>query len=379
MDKVELEESLTLELMYKAIEMKSRGEEVYSLAAGDPYFPTPLEIVEVAKEAMVRGLTHYTDSRGLRTVRSAASEKVRRINNINATPEEVVFIPSKFALYATFFALVNNGGEILVPDPGYLYSGAIKLAGGEARRYTLREPSFNLDIEEVEKAVTEKTVAIVVNTPSNPTGRVFPEKSLRELFEFADRRNLYIISDEAYEDIVFEGDHFSIGSLEERPTRVVSVYSLSKSFSMTGWRAGYVVANSRLVDRIKSLIENTITCFPPFIQEACSFALDHQEKLVSSVKPEYLRRRNLLYQILGPVESLKLNEVEGTFYAFPKYVKEGSSREIAEELLKVKRVATVPGVGFGPGGEGRIRISFCQSEEELKKGLYALVDYFSAI
>ena len=369
--------SPTLGMMYRVIEMKSRGIEVYSLAPGEPYFPTPPEIVEAAHRAMLEGRTHYVEALGTREVREAIARKVNRINGIRADAEETAFMPSKYALAAVFQAILSRGGEVLVPDPGYFYSEPVILAGGRPVRYRLAE-DFSLDLDEIRRKVGGRTRAIVVNSPANPTAKVFRRGELEELYEFARDRGLRIVSDEAYEDIIFEGRHFSPGSLEDSPEHVISIFSLSKSFSMTGWRAGYVVASRRLLSLISKYVEHTMSCFPPFIEAAAAYALDNQERLVAPIKEECSRRRKMVVDALREIRRLEVNPIEGTFYAFPKYDLNARSTELAEEILREQRVAVVPGAGFGPSGEGRLRISFCQREEELLRGLEGLRRFFEA-
>ncbi len=369
--------SPTLGMMYRTIEMKSMGMEVYSLAPGEPYFSTPAEIVEAAYRAMLEGWTHYVEALGIREVRAAISRKVRRVNGINADEEEVAFMPDKYALAAVLQAVVSKGDEVLVPDPGYFYSEPVILAGGRPVRYRLAG-DFSLDVDEIRRKMGERTKAIVVNSPANPTAKVFRRGELEELYELSRERGVKIISDEAYEDIIFEGQHFSPGSLEDSPDLVISVFSLSKSFSMTGWRAGYLVANRRLLSLVSKYVEHTMTCFPPFIQVAAAYALDNQERLVAPMKEECARRRRIVLEYLDSTPHLEANRIEGTFYAFPRYDVDVGSVKLAEKLLREQRVAVVPGIGFGPSGEGRFRISFCQREEELIKGLEGLRRFFKA-
>ena len=370
-------ESPTLGMMYRVIEMKSRGIEVHSLAPGEPYFPTPAEIVEAAHRAMLEGRTHYVEALGIREVREAIARKVRRMNGIRAEVDEVAFMPDKYALAAVLQALVNRGGEVLVPDPGYFYSEPVILAGGRPVRYRLAE-DFSLDLDEIRSKMSDRTRAVVVNSPANPTAKVFRRRDLEELYELARERNVRIVSDEAYEDIIFEGRHFSPGSLEDSPEHVVSVFSLSKSFSMTGWRAGYLVASRRLLSLVSKYVEHTMSCFPPFIEVAAAHALDNQERLVAPIREECSRRRKIVSDALRDIDHLEVNPIEGTFYAFPRYDLDVGSVKLAERLLRERRVAVVPGIGFGPSGEGRFRISFCQREEELIRGLEGLRGFFGA-
>ena len=326
---------------------------------------------------MLEGRTHYVEALGIREVREAIARKVRRINGIRAEVEDVAFMPDKYALAAVLQALVNRGGEVLVPDPGYFYSEPVILAGVRPVMYRLAE-DFSLDLDEIRSRMNGRTRAIVVNSPANPTARVFRRRNLEELYELARERGVRIVSDEAYEDIIFEGQHFSPGSLEDSPEHVISVFSLSKSFSMTGWRAGYLVASRRLLSLVSKYVEHTMSCLPPFIEVAAAHALDNQERLVAPIREECSRRRKIVVDALRDIDHLEVNPIEGTFYAFPRYDLEIGSVKLAERLLRERRVAVVPGIGFGPSGEGRFRISFCQREDELVRGLEGLRGFFGA-
>jgi len=258
----DVKESASLEMVNLVFEMKMRGEPIISLAPGDPSFDTPREIIEVAHRSMLEGGTHYVSSYGTLDVREAVVRKVARKNKIEAAFENAIFVTTKTSVFAAFASVASRGYEALVPDPGYFYSEPIILTGGKPVRYKLSK-SFNLDLDEIKRRTTKKTKAILINTPSNPTGTVFGRSELKELYEFCAARGIYIISDEAYEDLVYTKEHVSIGSLEKRPEYVLSIFTLSKSYSMTGWRSGYVVGPEERVQKINKLLEHTVTCYPP--------------------------------------------------------------------------------------------------------------------
>ncbi|MGH9917796.1 MAG: pyridoxal phosphate-dependent aminotransferase, partial [Nitrososphaerales archaeon] len=235
----EIPDSPAFEIFNLASKKQAAGEKVLSLAICEPSFDTPLPIANAAYESMKSGGGHYSSSWGSKDLREAIVEKVRRKNRVNASLENVIFITTKLAIYASLLSLASKTFEVLVPDPGYYYSEPVALSGGKPVRYRLTS-DFYLDLDEIESKITPKTAAIVVNTPSNPAGKVFDRKDLRALLDLCLERGIKVVSDEAYEDLVYEKEHVSLGSMEASPNAVVSLFSLSKSFAMTGWRAGYV-------------------------------------------------------------------------------------------------------------------------------------------
>lgn len=365
-----VEGSPSLEVVNLVLQKRAKGEKVISLAIGDPSSNTPPEIVDTAYGAMQSGQVHYVPSGGTPGVRRAISAKVLRRNGISAEPGETVFLTTKLAVYASLFSISELGYEALTPDPGYFYSEPIVLSGGKPVRYRLRS-DFSLDLDDIRKRVTQKTRAILLNSPSNPTGRVLTRGEMKELYDFCASERIYVISDEAYEDIIYDNvSHFAAGSFESKPDIVISIFSLSKSYAMTGWRAGYVVASEGVIYLINKFLENTVTCFPPFIQKASEYALDNGDRLIEAQKKEYSLKRKLLVEKLGDVPNLELNDIQGAFYAFPKLTKlKLSSTEFSKLLLEKENVAVLPGIAFGDGGEGRIRISFSGDSQELEAGL----------
>ncbi len=372
----DLKESASLEMVNLVLQMRARGEPVISLAPGDPSFNTPKEIIEVAYKSMLGGDTHYVYSYGTPDVREAIVRKVAKKNRIKASLENAIFVTAKTSVFASFAAVAARGYEALIPDPGYFYSEPVILTGGKPVRYKLSK-SFNLDLDEIKKKTTPKTRAIMVNTPSNPTGTVFDKSELKELYDFCASKGIYILSDEAYEDLVYTKDHVSIGSFEKKPRYVLSIYTLSKSYSMTGWRSGYVVGPEDRVERINKLLEHTVTCYPPFIMRASAYALEKGQKFIEQFKAEYVKRRKLLNDRMDEIPALKPTEVEGSFYAFPSYSTRMSSRDLSLALLSEQKVAILPGTAFGPAGEKHIRICFAGSEENISKAMDGMKAFFS--
>jgi len=371
----DIPDSPAFEIFNLASKKQAAGEKVFSLAIGEPSFDTPLPIVNAAYESMKSGGGHYSSSWGSKDLREAIVEKVRRKNRVNATLENVIFITTKLAIYASLLSLASKSFEALVPDPGYYYSEPVALSGGKPVRYKLTS-DFYLDLDEIESKITPRTRAIILNTPSNPAGKVFDRKDLRGLLDLCLERGVKVISDEAYDDLVYEKKHVSIGSMEASPKGVVSLFSLSKSFAMTGWRAGYVVADRETILRINRFLETAVTCFPPFIQAASAYALRNCERYTVEFREELRKRRAVLEEGLSEIPALESEKVEGAFYGFPKYRARLGSKAVARRLLDEQNVAVLPGVIFGPSGERRIRISFGSSPETIAEGMRRLKEFF---
>jgi len=370
-----IHDSPAFEIFNLASKKQAMGEKVLSLAIGEPSFDTPLPIVRAAFESMKGGGGHYTSSWGSKDLREAIVEKVRRKNRINAALENVIFMTTKLAIYAALLSVAKANFEALVPDPGYYYSEPVVLSGGRPVRYKLAD-DFSLDIDEIESKITSRTRVIIVNSPSNPTGKVFDRRELRGLLELCLERGIKVVSDEAYEDLVYEKKHVSLGSMEDAPRGVVSIFSLSKSYAMTGWRAGYVVADRETIMRINRFLETAVTCFPPFIQAASAYALRNCDRYTRGFREELRRRRALLEEGLSEIPALESQKVEGAFYGFPKLRVRLGSKEVAGRLLDEHNVAVLPGVIFGPSGEGHLRISFGSPPQTIVEGTRRLKDFF---
>ena len=370
-----MHDSPAFEIFNLASKKQAAGENVYSLAIGEPSFDTPLPIVKAAYESMKSGGGHYTSSWGIKDLRDAIVEKVVRKNRIKAGIENVIFITTKLSIYASLLSVSRTGYEALVPDPGYYYSEPVLLSGGRPVRYRLA-PDFSLDLDEVESKITPRTRVIIVNTPSNPAGKVFDRKELQGLLDLCLERGVKVVSDEAYEDLVYEKKHLSLGSMEAAPEGVISLFSLSKSYAMTGWRAGYVVADGETILRINRFLETAVTCFPPFIQAASAYALRNCEAYTVRFREELKKRRALLEEGLSEIPALESQKIEGAFYSFPKYRGRLGSKEVAGRLLNEQNLAVLPGVIFGPSGEGRLRLSFGSPPETIVEGTRRLKNFF---
>jgi aminotransferase len=348
---------------------------VINLTVGEPDFDTPKHVVEAAIDAMRKAYTHYTPNAGLMAFREAVAEKVKRENGIDADPETEVIatVGAMGALSLAMLAIIDNGDEVLIPDPGFpSYKAQVILAGGSPIPYPLREEDgFSLRVEEVEKLVTKRTKAIVLNTPSNPTSTVLSEKILREISELAIEKDLIVISDEAYEAIIYDGfRHVSIASLHDMKERTISIFTLSKTYAMTGWRIGFAVANRDIISQMTKLQEH-VSAHPSSIsQMAAVAALKGEKRHVAMMVKEYSERRELVLKGLAELPKIKCLKPQGAFYVFPNIKGFNmSSEEFAMQMLEKARVVLVPGTAFGDNGEGYVRISYATSKEKLAEAL----------
>jgi aspartate/methionine/tyrosine aminotransferase len=300
--------------------------------------------------------------------------KLNQKNKISVTPEEVVVTSGGTeSLFFAFYTLINPGDEIIIPDPGFVtYESQVYFAGGKPIHFPLRgENNFHPDLEELKSCITPKTRAILLNSPSNPTGAAFNENELSAIAQLAQEKNLIVISDELYEDIVYDGrEHFSIASLPGMKERTISIFGFSKSYAMTGWRLAYLAAPANLIKEITKLLQNTSVCANSVAQRAGLAAIRGSQDCVNEMFVAYNERRNVLTKGLNEIKSLSCYAPEGTFYAFVNIKGTGmTSEELSMYLLEECKVVTVPGTAFGTQGEGYIRLSFATSLEDIKEGI----------
>lgn len=349
-------------------------KDVVRLELGEPDFDTPDHIKKAAKIALNKGFTHYTPFAGTEELRGAIARKCRTDNAIDADTKEVVVTPGACsAIFCSLLSVINAGDQVLVPDPAWPhYDACVKVVDGVTAHYPLYEKNgFQIDIEDLKKRVNVRTRAIIINSPSNPTGAVQTRKHLEDIAELAVERDLLVISDEVYEKMVYENaQQMSIASLPEMKERTITINSFSKTYAMTGWRVGYAVAKEDIAIQMAKLVLYTSTCANSIAQEAALAALKGPQGCVEKMAAEYKRRRDFLVKHLNQIEGISCLKPQGSFYVFPNIEKLGmSSLACAMWLLDKARTSTVPGSGFGPNGEGHIRISCAASLENLEKAI----------
>lgn len=357
----------------KALAMERAGEHVIHFEIGRPDFDTPEYIKKAAVQALSEGKVHYTSNFGLMELRQAIADKLKRENNVDYKATEVlVTVGLSEAVFAVLATILNEGDEILVPDPVWLnYINVPNLLGAKAVTYGLKEETgFQLDLDEIRAKITGKTRAVVIVTPNNPTGGVLAEDTLNELAAIIKENDLMVISDEVYERLIYDGaKHISIASLPGMKERTFTMNGMSKAYAMDGWRLGYVAAPEEYILVMNKFHQHNTTCAPNFVQAASIAALTQEGDEVNDMVKEYQRRRDYAVQAINEIDGLSCQCPKGAFYIFINCKSLGmKSAEVAAYLLEEAKIALVPGDVFGPGGEGYIRMSFANSYENVVEG-----------
>ena len=357
----------------KALAMERAGEKVLHFEIGRPDFDTPEYIKRAAEQALAEGKVHYTSNFGLMELRQAIADKLKRENNIEYTASEVlVTVGLSEAVFAVLATILEEGDEILVPDPVWLnYINVPNLLGAKAVTYGLTEETgFQMNLEEVKAKITSKTRAIVIITPNNPTGGVLSEDVLKELAEIAVSNDLMVISDEVYERLVYDGaKHISIASLPGMKERTFTMNGMSKAYAMDGWRLGYVAAPEEYILAMNKFHQHNTTCAPNFVQVAAIAALNEEGDEVKEMVKEYQRRRDYAVKAINEIPGLHCECPKGAFYIFINCKSLNmKSADLSAYLLEEAKIALVPGDVFGPGGEGYLRMSFANSYENVVEG-----------
>ena len=364
-------ESGTVRISNLVSKLKGEGVDIISFSVGEPDFPTPDNICQAAIKALNDHFTHYTPSAGIPELRKAVAEKSRKENGIPCEEQHVVITPTKFALFMAFLSMVDEGDEVVIPDPSWgTFEACLRFAGGVPRYVTLKaEEDYRMLPEKVAEAITPKTKMILTNSPSNPLGSVLNKSDVQGISDLAKDHDLMVLSDETYEKIIFEGSHHSFASLPGMFERTITVNGFSKTYAMTGWRLGWVVAPPNIIKEINKLQTQSITNATSFVQVAGIEALRGPQDSVRFMIEEFKARRELLYRYMQGIPKLHCPKPKGAFYMFPKYDIAMKSEDLTMHLLKEAHVAVTPGSTFGPAGEGHIRISYAASRRDLQEGM----------
>lgn len=346
-------------------------EGVISLGVGEPDFSTPWHVCEEAIQSMADGRTHYTANKGLLKLREEIAKFHSEHYNQNYDPktEILVTVGGSEAIDLSMRALLNPGDEVIVMDPNYVaYEPAIRLAGGVCVPIVLtRENEFKLEADDLKKAITDKTKAMIINYPSNPTGGVMTEADYREIVPIIQESGIYVVSDEIYAELSFDQAFASLSQFEEVRDQILVINGFSKAYAMTGWRLGYILANPTITKALTKIHQYVIMSASTPAQYAAIEALRNGYDDVILMREEYLNRRNLLVNSLNRM-GLNTPMPHGTFYVFADIRPYGlSSEEFCNELLNQEKVACVPGDAFGPHGQGFIRISYAYSLNHIKE------------
>ena len=355
----------------KILQMAEGMPNVISFALGEPDFDTPEHIKNAAIDALREGYTKYTSNYGILELRQSIARKLKKENSIDADPrsEILVSVGAQEALYVAFQALLNPGDEVVVSDPCYhSYPRMIKLAGGNPV-YARLNDDFSYDAAEIEKSITPKTKILLLNSPQNPTGAVASRREMEGLAALAESHDLFVVTDEIYEKLVYDAAHISIASLPGMLDRTLTVNGFSKAYAMTGWRLGYCVARKRVLEKMVRVHAYSVTSANSIAQKAGVAALEGPQETVVRMVSEFRRRREYLAERLSETKGVKCPVPQGAFYVFPDFSSfHKSSWELAEYLLKEGGIITVPGIEFGPSCDSHLRLSFATSMENIEEG-----------
>lgn len=363
--------------------MQAEGKNVISFGAGEPDFDTPRAIRKAAEQALRDGHTRYTPESGIQPLRAAIAEKLKRENNIEYEADEIVVsCGAKHSIYNTIQVLIDDGDEAILPSPYWLsYPEMVTLAGGKAVALaTTEESEFKITPAELERAITPRTKLFILNSPSNPTGAVYTEAELRAIAEVLRPRNIFIISDEIYEKLIYDGiKHFSIASIDnEIRSKTVTVNGHSKTYAMTGWRIGYLAAPREIAKAVSTLQSHSTSNPTSFAQYGALEAFKLSNEDIEKFRKKFERRRNLIFRLAKKVPRLATFKPSGAFYLFCDISDTGlGSIQFSERLLEEKHVAVVPGIVFG--SDKHIRLSFATSEDLIKEGIERIAEWMRTL
>ena len=371
------------EVLARAKALEREGRDIVHLEIGEPDFDTPVHIRDAAKRALDAGATHYGPAAGLPELREAIARHVATTRNIDVSPEQVVVTPgAKPIMFFVIMALVGEGDEVLYPNPGFpIYESVINFVGGKAVGVPLREATgFNFDMEFFERHVSSRTKLIIINSPQNPTGGVLERAQIERIAAVARERNIPVLADEIYRHFLYDGEFVSILRQPGMPERTILLDGFSKSYAMTGWRLGYGVMPVPLAEHVTRLMVNSASCTASFVQLAGIAALEGEQAPVGRMVAEFRRRRDLIVDGLNRLPGVKCALPRGAFYVFPNITGTGrASAEIAKRLLDEAGVAVLSGTAFGEHGEGYLRLSYANSEANLRKALERIEAVFRSL
>lgn len=368
----------------KFFDIAATMDDVISLGVGEPDFQTPWSVRKAGITSLEKGKTKYTSNSGLEKLRQEISNYIDRKYGVSydASREVLVSVGGSEAIDATLRAVITPGDEVIIPQPSYVcYEPITKLCGGvPVIIETLAENDFKVTPEQLKNAISDKTKALILPYPCNPTGAIMERSDLQALAEVLRDTNILVISDEIYAELTFsEKPHVSIASIDGMRERTVMINGFSKTFSMTGWRLGFACGPQQIISQLTKIHQFAIMCAPTMSQYAAIEALRGCDEAVAQMKAEYNRRRRLMVDGFNKA-GLTCREPKGAFYAFPCIKSTGlTSDEFCEKLLEKKHVAVVPGAAFGKGGEGFVRASYCYSPEHIIEAVRRIEEFVKEI
>jgi aspartate aminotransferase len=358
----------------RARALEATGRDVIHLEIGEPDFDTPRHVSEAASHALLdEKMTHYPPAAGIAPLRAAIAADVKRWKGIEATPEQVVVTPgAKPIMFYAMLALINDGDEVIYPNPGFpIYESMARYVGGIAVPAPLREANdFRMDVAEVASLVTDRTRMIVTNSPHNPTGSILTQEDVREIARIAVEHDLVVLADEIYGRLQYEGEPLSIATLPGMAERTITLDGFSKTFAMTGWRLGYGIVPTWLMPAFSALVINSVSGTNAFAQAGAVAALTGPQDAADAMRAEFMARRALIVDGFNAIPGVSCVMPHGAFYAFPNMSSFGrSSNEIADHLLYDAGVCGLSGTSFGRFGEGYLRFSYANSREKITAAL----------
>jgi len=361
------------QVLSRARELERQGKSIIHLEIGEPDFATPPNIVSAAVQALHAGWTHYGPSAGYPELRETIAAEVSCTRAVHVTADEVVVVPGgKPIIFFSILALVNEGDEVIYPNPGFpIYESMIRYVGGHAVPIRLREErDFSFDVDEFSSLISDRTRLVILNSPQNPTGGVLSKRDIEQIAEAIGDRNILVLSDEIYSRLIFEGENHSIISLPGFKDRTILLDGFSKTYAMTGWRMGYGVMRADLAVHVARLMTNSNSCTASFTQMAGIEALRGDQNSVDRMRDEFRERQHMFVAGLNQIAGFSCRMPKGAFYAFPNITGTGlKSKAIADALLENAGVACLSGTSFGQFGEGYLRFSVANSMENLGKAL----------
>ncbi len=381
----EITNSLTLKFAEVARCLNREGVKIISLELGEPDFPTPNHIIEATYQAMLSGFTRYSDPMGLFELRKKIAYSLISSNNIEVKPDNIIITPgAKQAILFALMSILKPGDEIINITPSYVsYNPCIKIA--EPKSYIIEIPlnkkDLRLPIEKIKKVITPKTKAILLNSPNNPTGKIFSYEEIETIVNIAKKYNIFIISDEIYSLFNYSGEKtISPASFPGMEDLVITINGFSKSYSMTGWRLGYSVANEETINNMVRIQQNTTSCATSFVQAAGVEALNGDQSFITMVQKEYQKRRDRITQLFKEMAQIPCIDPSGAFYVFPDFSEFGlSSNTLAELLLKKTGVVSTPGTVFGDHYDNHLRFSYATSLDVIEEGLLKLTEFLPTL
>jgi len=362
------------EVLARARALEAEGKHIIHLQIGEPDFTTPKNICDAGIKSIQAGDTHYTPAPGTIEVRKAIADYISRTRGVEFTPENVVMTPgAKPIMFYIILALIQKGDEVIYPNPGFpIYESMINFVGGTAVPLQLKmENEFKVDLKDFEKLVTNRTKLVIINTPGNPTGKTIPRADIEAMAEILKNRDTFILSDEIYSRITYDvPEVFSISKIPGFKERTIILDGFSKTYAMTGWRAGYGVMNTDLSPVISKLMVNSNSCTNAMVQKACIEALTGPQDEVDKFVVKFRERRDVIVKGLNSIKGFECLVPDGAFYAFPKITGTGmTSKELADKLLYEAGVACLAGTSFGKFGEGFIRFSYANSIDNINEAI----------